>query len=184
MAHQTLPWASGKRKKRPGQKKRKRKSRGGLIAVALSILTGAVLVVALITDAGVAYAVAGASTLATAAAVKAAKKQAENDRRKASAAGKPPRPAGASKPAPAAGARKPAAGKPVEGGAVKCTKTGKPTDDCPCPQRHVTSQDGAKRYGLPLGSPIVMRTKSREPKVPMTNRAKPRPDSHVVGKRP
>lgn len=73
-------------------------------------------------------------------------------------------------------------------GPVTCTKTGKQVhpepereeDRCPCPQRHVISEKGVRRYGLPLGSPITVRTK--EPRVPTTSRAKPTPPGYAMRK--
>lgn len=148
-----LPWA----RKRKG----KRKANRGLIAVLLSILTLAVLVAALVTEAGLSWAVVGASSLATAGAVRAQRQEAERERTRKL----PPRkPAGTSTPR----SNGPRTAAPVPGAVVKCTQTGQPIGDCPCATRHVATSVGASRYGRPVGTP--MGRKKREPKVHATHR--------------
>jgi hypothetical protein len=51
-------------------------------------------------------------------------------------------------------------GKSPSGPVIRCKATAKPIDVCSCARRHVRSADGAQRYGLPVGSPIVAGGKS------------------------
>lgn len=48
-------------------------------------------------------------------------------------------------------------GRRGSGPVIRCTATRKAVDDCGCARRHVRSGDGARRYGLPVGSPIKPR---------------------------
>lgn len=70
------------------------------------------------------------------------------------------------------GPRKPPPPKPADAtpppatGPVKCTETSKPIDTCGCSSRHVASEQGARRYGRPVGTPMGKRAKQGKP--PMT----------------
>jgi hypothetical protein len=60
---------------------------------------------------------------------------------------------------------------------VTCTRTGRPTDVCGCPQKHVMTAGGAQRYKKRIGEPYGSAKggrKAKEPRVPMTKNAKPR----------
>ncbi len=142
--------------KRKSRKKQFNLNRG-LIAVVLSIVTTVLLIVALVLESGLVFAATGLSTLATVAAVQAARKKEENDgKRKAAMPAKPPRvPASVKKPAPKEQT------EPATGGVITCTETGKPIDDCSCATRHVATEDGAKRYGGPVGRPLGIKTKEK-----------------------
>lgn len=90
----------------------------------------------------------------------------------------------APKPAPQRSATSPGKPQPkaAAGSNVKCTKTGRPTDQCPCREKHVITSRGAQRFKLAVGAPIPGTNGSKkapkvntmkEPKVPTTNHAKP-----------
>lgn len=52
---------------------------------------------------------------------------------------------------------------PPSSGLVLCTETQRPIADCGCASRHVATPEGAKRYGLPVGSPMGRRAKAAKP---------------------
>lgn len=52
---------------------------------------------------------------------------------------------------------------PSSSGVVLCTETRRPIADCGCASRHVATAEGAKRYGLPVGSPMGRRAKAAKP---------------------
>lgn len=153
---------------KPKQRRRgRRKSRfspsRGLVSVLLSIVTLAVLGAALITESILLLVVSALSSLATAAQIRWSQKRAENELRTASAPRVRPK---TSKPRPTTPkAEGEPAAQPVTGGAVVlCTESGRPVSECECASRHVATADGAKRYGLPIGSPMGRRAKkSRTP---------------------
>lgn len=134
----------------------------GLVSVLLSIVTLVLLGTALITESILLLVVSALSGLATAAQIRWSQQRAENDLRKAAARPKAkttraPRPS-----APKAGAEP--AGEPVaNGGVVLCTDTGRQVSECDCASRHVATADGARRYGLPVGSPMGRRKKAAKP---------------------
>ncbi len=133
-----------------------------LFSVVLSIVSLAFLGAALITESVLLLAVTGLSVLATVAQVQMARKRAEQQRKKAAMplrVRKPRKPAGATRPTPAA------ADAPA-GGLISCTETGQDIESCGCASRHVATAEGARRYGLRVGSPIGKRQKAGKP--PMT----------------
>ncbi len=167
---------AGKPRRRTSGGKPKRKPNRSLLAVVLGIVTSVLLLVALLLEAGLSWALVGVSALATAGAVRVARADAERERRAAA-------PRTRRRPAQQSSATraKPGAAAPSAPGlVVACTQTGKPIDDCGCASRHVATADGAKRYGLPVGSP--MGRKAKEPKVPTTSRAKPVPPGYAMRK--
>lgn len=157
------------------KKKRRRKSRRGkfdlsrgLVSVLLSIVSAVVLIAALITEAGLLYALSGLSTLATVAHVQWSRRRAENQKKRRSA--RPPR-----RPAPTMPRRRtPApdeegADQPRPAGPVVCTETGRGIDECDCASRHVATPEGARRYGLEVGAPMGRR-KRQQAREPATKR--------------
>lgn len=148
--------ARGKRKKSPFSLDR------GLVSVLLSIVTLVLLGTALITESILLLVVSALSGLATAAQIRWSQKRAENDLRKAAS-----RPKAKTTRIPRSAAPK-TEGEPVgeaapNGGAVMCTETGRPVSDCDCASRHVATTDGARRYGLRVGSPMGRRKKAAKP---------------------
>lgn len=82
------------------------------------------------------------------------------------------RPGGASRPRPTSGGPRkpppppppsPGADPPPPSGPLRCTATGRPASECDCASRHVISSEGARRYGVPLGSPIGRRKREARP---------------------
>jgi predicted lipid-binding transport protein (Tim44 family) len=131
----------------------------GLLSVVLSIVSLLFLIAALVTESILLMLVTGLSVLATAAQVRMAAKRREQQQKKAAAKmPRTPRPA----PKPQSGPQK-ATAERVPAGQIVCTETGKPIDDCDCATRHVATSDGAHRYGLPIGSPIGKKKKSKKP---------------------
>lgn len=189
-AHQHTAWASGSRKAPPSGRRRKpqtpwtrtkRKVKRHFDhhpgqALAAMILLGLVaiicLIIGLFAENLLYFLAAGLSSLG---AVAAARTQhlAQQRQEQSTRIPKPPRtrPAGGEKPPTETSSEQ-------RSDVVTCTRTGKqvwPKDDCPCPEKHVTSAKGVKWFGLPLGSPIVLRKKNAQgpSKPPMTSRAKP-----------
>lgn len=133
----------------------------GIVSVVLSILSLTVLGAALITESLLLLVVSALSALATVAQVRWSQQRAKEDLRKAAARPKS-RPKATTKPAPSSSEPKPA--EPVSnGGVVLCTETGSKVDDCRCASRHVATAEGARRYGLPVGSPMGRRAKKERP---------------------
>lgn len=130
-----------------------------LLSVLLSIVSLTFMVSFLVTETLLMALATGLSVVATAAQVRMMRKRQEQQRRKA-AAKMPPRP----RPAPKeqTGPRK-ATAEQVPVGVVLCTDTAKPIDDCDCATRHVATRDGARRYGLDVGSPMGRKKKSKKP---------------------
>lgn len=146
--------------RKPARRKPKFSLDRGLISVVMSILSLTVLGAALITESLLWLVVSALSALATAAQVRWSQQRAREDLRKA-ATRRPPRPRGTTKPAPP----KPdpeAPATPAAGGVV-CTETGRDVTACECASRHVATADGARRYGLPVGSPMGRRAKRGRP---------------------
>ncbi len=150
--------ASARKRKRKSPLSRLKPSRG-LVSVLLSILTLVVLAVALLAESLLYGIVSALSGLATVMQIRWAQQRAREDLRKA--AGKPrtrrPRPATKTPPVDRPDGETP---PPTPGVVVLCTETGRKVDDCPCASRHVATADGARRYGLPVGSPLGRRTRA------------------------
>lgn len=177
---QAPPWPTGRRttgKRRPvsgagarglrhvadnarrGWKKTLRKHPA--VGVAASVLLGVVAVLALL--AGVilesflyylVMALSGLGALAIRRAQMMARQRHQAPPPRARPTGAGPRP-----PKPAAGSEGPAASS----GPPKCTETGQPVGECDCASRHVATAEGARRYGVPVGSPIGRRKKAPKP---------------------
>lgn len=164
MSTTQMPWASGKRKAPPGRKRRKgskRRRNRTLLSVLLSIATLALLGVGLVTESLLYYLVSATFGLAVVAQRRAMKMEMRMaDRSRGQTVPPKPRKARAGPPTAdrAKKMRDEAAAARTAGGAtagpVRCTSSSKPVDDCDCASRHVTSQAGVDRYGLPLGSPL------------------------------
>lgn len=133
----------------------------GLVSVVLSILSLTVLGAALITESLLLLVVSALSALATVAQVRWSQQRAKEDLRKAAARPKS-RPKTTTKPTQPTSEPKPAEAA-SNGGVVLCTETGKPIDSCGCASRHVATADGARRYGLSVGSPMGRRAKKERP---------------------
>lgn len=134
----------------------------GLLSVVLSIVSLLLMIVALATESLLLMLVTGLSIVATVAQVRMVRKRQEQQRRKA-AAKMPPRP----RPAPKeqTGPRK-ATAEQVPVGVVLCADTSKPIEGenkCECASRHVATQAGVETFGLPLGSPLGKKKKSKRP---------------------
>lgn len=168
--------------KRKARKKKKQQFDigRGLLPVLLSIITLTFTVFALVLESGLLWAVTGLSTVATAAAIKAAQKKAANDKKRKQQLPKtPPKTPTRLRTKPA---QEPAE-ESVSSGGVKCTNTGKPIEGdgrCTCATRHVATQAGVKTFGGPIGRPIGK--KAKEPRVPTTSRAKPVPAGDAMQK--
>lgn len=159
-----MPWASGKRKPRaPGKQKKGRKHQTAL-SILLSIAALSFLAVGLVAESLLYYLVAATFGLAVVAQRRAMSMEMRMaDRSRGQVI--PPKPRKARPGSPtadrakkmreeAAAARTAGAQDKTPTGPVKCTSSGKPVDDCDCASRHVASADGARRYGLPVGSPL------------------------------
>lgn len=175
---QQAPWASGKHapgRKRPvssagkrglgrfaGNAKkgwRKTLRRHPSVGIAASVLLALVavvsLVLGLVLESALYYLVVAIAGLGALAMRRAA--QMERERQKAPPRARPT--SGGPKTPPPSAASTP----PPAGGVVKCTETSRPIADCDCASRHVASSDGARRYGLPVGSPMGRRKKTEKP---------------------
>lgn len=154
--------------KTKGRSRKKRKPRfsldRGLVSVLLSILSLSLLGVALIAESFLLLAVTALSSLATVAQIRWSQKRAQDELRKKSA--RPPKPKGTRRPTQPTPGDGPAAGPVTNGAPVKCAETGRLIESCECASRHVATAEGARRYGLPVGSPIGRRAK--KPKTPTT----------------
>lgn len=145
--------------KRPARKGLTKHLQRPLISVLLSIVSLVLMVAALATESILLMLVTGLSVVATGAHIQYRRKRAlQAQRKKGYPAPSKPRPA----PKAEQGPRK-ATAERVPQGVVLCTDTSKPIDDCDCATRHVATADGAHRYGLPIGSPIGKRKKSKKP---------------------
>lgn len=157
-----LPWASGKRKRPAGKKRptRQRRKHQTALSVLLSIAALTFLAVGLVAESLLYYLVAATFGLAVVAQRRAMEmRMADRSRGQVI----PPKKPQKARPGPptadrAKKMREEAAAAQTAGaaptGPVKCTSSGKPVDDCDCASRHVASADGARRYGLPVGSPL------------------------------
>jgi hypothetical protein len=168
MATEHLPWASGKRKRAPGKKRStaRRRKRHTLLSVLLSVAALAFLAVGLVAETLLYYLVAATFAGAVVAQRRAmAMEMRMADRRRGQVV--PPKPRKARPGSPTvdrakrmreeATAARNAGATAAPVGVVKCTATQKPTDECDCASRHVTSEAGERRYGLPMGSPLGRR---------------------------
>lgn len=173
---ETLPWASGKRKPIPGVKpavrRRRRRSKTSVRTVLWGIVSLALAITFLIVQ-GILLAIFLGLTMAVTALSAVADAKADPDELPAR---KPTAPRSATSPG------KPQNTAATAGSNVKCTKTGRPTDVCPCPEKHVITSRGAARFKLAVGAPIpgttgVKRAPKvktvKESKVPTTNKARP-----------
>lgn len=149
--------AKSRSRKRKSPLSRLKPSRG-LVSVLLSILTLVLLGVALVVESFLLGAVSALSALATVLQVRLSQQRAEAEAKKAAARPpkRPPRTRAATPRKPDETPATPGASS----GPVMCTETGKVVDDCPCASRHVASPEGARRYGLPVGSPLGRRSKA------------------------
>ncbi|TAK32316.1 MAG: hypothetical protein EPO40_03035 [Myxococcaceae bacterium] len=171
-SRQQQPWAAGKHKPKPGQKRRPTASGRGLgkiagrakrgarkalrkhpmLGVLLQVLLGIVAVVALVLgvvlESSLYYLVMAMGGLGTLAIRRA--QQMERTRQGAQPKARPTT-GGPKTPPPTSSGAKPAADAPL-----KCTATGRPLDGddrCDCHSRHVRQQKNANRMRLPLGHP-------------------------------
>lgn len=147
-------------------RKRKPKSRfsldRGLVSVVMSILSLTLLGAALITESLLLLVVTALSALATALQVRWAQRRAADEVRKQTARPRS-RPKPTTKPTPPPSDSESSPGPAPAGGAVLCTDTAKRIEECGCASRHVASAEGARRYGLPIGSPMGRRAKKERP---------------------
>lgn len=148
------------------RRRRGRARRGlprNLLSLALSSAAAALLVAGLVTESLLYYVATALMSLASLAEIRAWRMQMRmDDRRKGQTI--PPRrkrPTGPATSSPGGQARAAESGPGPTGtrqdGPVRCTETNEPTDKCDCASRHVVTEDGARRYGLPVGSPIGRR---------------------------
>jgi len=173
--HQQTPWASGRRKPPPKKQpwaKRAKKGLGKalrkhpLLGLVLQIAFAALAVVLLVTGLllenvlfFLATALSGLGALATRRAVVL---EQERQRRSGPKVHMPPpgsrprktrpEPGGAAPPAPGSGP-------------VTCTETGRPIEGdnkCDCASRHVATEEGARRYGRPVGAPLGRKGKQHK----------------------
>lgn len=167
MPTEQLPWASGKRKPRASGKQKKgskrRRKRQTALSVLLSIAALSFLAVGLVAESLLYYLVAATFGLAVVAQRRAMSMEMRMaDRSRGQVI--PPKPRKARPGSPTADrakkmreeatAARTAGAASTPTGPVKCTSSGKPVDDCDCASRHVATADGARRYGLPVGSPL------------------------------
>ncbi len=169
MSTTQMPWASGKRKPAPGRKRTKgskRRRNRTLLSVLLSIVTLALLGVGLVTESLLYYLVSATFGLAVVAQRRAMKMEMRMaDRRRGTVV--PPKPKKARPGPPTADRakkmREEAEAARTAGGAaagpVKCTATKKPTAECDCASRHITTRKKAEQFGRPIGSPYGHRKK-------------------------
>jgi hypothetical protein len=168
MATQQGPWASGKRRpqprKQPWQKRvqrsvgkavRKRPMLGLLVQIAFAAVAVALLITGLLLENVLFFLATTLSALGGVATRRAIHLEQERQKRGPKVTMPPPssRPRGT---APKPGG---AAPPPPTNGAVLCTETKKPTKDCDCASRHITTQAKAQQFGRPIGSPYGRRNK-------------------------
>lgn len=145
-------------KKRSTARRRKHQT---LLSVLLSVAALSFLAVGLVAESLLYYLVAATFAVATVAQRRAMAMEMRMADRSRGQTVPPPRKARAGSPtaARAKAMREEAtaarnAGASSTPAVVKCTSSSKPVDDCDCASRHVTSEAGVRRYGLPLGSPL------------------------------
>ncbi|WP_143172405.1 hypothetical protein [Pseudonocardia thermophila] len=180
----SVVWASGRREPAPGAprspRRRRRLRRPSLLTAFWALVTLALLVVLTMTEVALSViwlVLSAVATLLSAAADQVAKRP---------AAPPPPRP-GAAAANPRGIADRGGGGRQAGTAVPRCTKTGQPIDECRCAQRHVKTADGARRYRLPVGSPMPGKAggraqkgttskaakRSAGPRVPTTSNARP-----------
>lgn len=169
-AHQQMPWASEKRRPPPrkqpwakrvqkgfGKALRKYPLLGLLLQIGFAVLAVVLLVTGLLLENVLFFLATTLSALGGVATRRAVFLEQERQRKNTG-----PK---VTMPAPSSRTSKPKAGgtspPPAAAGAVKCTDTGKPISECGCASRHVATEDGAARYGKPIGTPIGRKTKQR-----------------------
>lgn len=172
-AHQSTPWASGKHKAPPsGRRKpwtkrvqqgfrrqlRKRPSLGLILQIAFAVTAVALLVTGLLLETMLFYLAAALSGLGALATRRAVVLEQERQRKNAGPkVTMPPPSSRPRKPRTQPGGATPPPSS--ANGVVICTETKKPTKDCDCASRHITTEAKSRQFGRPIGSPYGSRKK-------------------------
>jgi hypothetical protein len=162
---QQTAWKTGNRRpKKPWPKRvqqsfrkqlRKRPLLGLILQIAFAVLAVILLVTGLMLESLLFYLATALSALGALATRRAV--VLEQERQKRGPRVTPPSPrSGPRKAAPKPGGSDP---PPPTNGVVKCTETGKPTKDCECASRHITTKAKSEQFGRPIGSPYGRRNK-------------------------
>jgi hypothetical protein len=136
-----------------------------ILAIAFALLSLVFLALGLLTETVLWYLVMALSAGATLAQRRALQMQAAKDEERRANRARP-QPGPKAKPMPSS---PPAADPQPTSGLVVCTDTGKPVEQCDCASRHVATSEGSRRYGLPVGSPIGRRKKTKKPSMTTSN---------------
>jgi hypothetical protein len=167
-AHQQTPWASGKRRppprKQPWAKRvqkgfakalRKYPLLGLVLQIGFAVLAVVLLVTGLLLENVLFFLATTLSALGGVATRRAVFLEQERQMR-----------SGGPKVAPASsGTRRPSpkptgpAPPPPADGVVLCTESKKPTKDCDCATRHITTAAKSRQFGRPVGTPYGRRNK-------------------------
>lgn len=156
---QRMEWPTVPRRKRKRGKRKLSPNARRTLAILFAIASLACMVIGLLTESLLWYLVMALSAGATLAQRRALQMQAEQAQERRAG-----RPTGPPRARPTTGAAPPTAEpQQTPSGSVLCTETGKPIDQCGCASRHVATAEGSKRYGLPVGSPMGKRSKTKKP---------------------
>lgn len=168
-----MPWASGKRRPPPKKQpwvKRVKKSASktlrkypllGVVAkIGFAVAAIALLVTGLLLENLLFFLASALSGLGALAVRRAVQLEKERQQRGPKVTMPPPssRPR---EPTPKPGA---ASASPPANGPVLCTESKKPIDGvgkCDCASRHVATEEGARRYGRPVGTPLGRKSKQK-----------------------
>lgn len=167
---QRVEWPTIPRRKRRKRKKIHLKmspTARKVLAILFAVLSLACLALGLLTETVLWYLVMALSAGAALAQRRALQMQASQDQQQRANRARPQPGSKAKQPIPERPV--PAGGERPHGGPVVCTETKKLIEQCDCATRHVATSDGSKRYGLPVGSPMGRRKKTRKPPTTVKN---------------
>lgn len=161
------PWATGNRRKPPPWTKRvqrgfrrqlrKRPMLGLILQIVFAVLAVVLLVTGLLLENVLFFLATTLSALGGVATRRAIHLEQERQKRSSPKVTMPPPSARQRRSAPKTS---PADSAPSANGAVLCTETKKPTKDCDCASRHITTAAKSQQFGRPIGSPYGRRNKS------------------------
>jgi len=131
---------------------------GLILQIAFAVLAVVLLVTGLLLENVLFYLATSLSALGGVATRRAVFLEQERQRKNAGPkVHMPPPNSRPRKPRAAAGGSTPP--PPSANGVVICTETKKPTKDCDCASRHITTEAKSRQFGRPIGSPYGSRKK-------------------------
>jgi len=162
-----MPWASGKRRpstrKQPWTKRaqkgfgkalRRHPLLGLVLQIAFAVLAVVLLVTGLLLENVLFFLATTLSALGALATRRAVVLEQERQKRSGPKVTMPPPSSRSSKPKPGS-----AAPPPPANGVVLCTESRKPTKECDCASRHITTEAKSRQFGRPIGTPYGRRNK-------------------------